>query len=338
MVGRDYCYQYGKVFILLRQFKRELDTTEKGFCNIATFTPVIRYYLVVRNNKIGTTIMSGLVLELQRDALNKNISVSDLLRKTLVVSKKLNIVEIETWVKNELYGYSSSEEAIPSYREIRGELAVFNPYHGLQPLYIRDVKLAEILSTREMGQSVGELDALLIDNKGKTLHVPFNQNTKNQLIKLMNVPLEPTLLVSHTEIVGILDAIRNEVLYWVLDLESREILGDRMSFTKEEKQAAAQVTYQITNNIQNMNNSQLQQDSAGANQSLVIYDTPKDFGVFIEQFKKIHEKLELDELQRRELNAEVSTMELQLKSPNPKQMCEHRGTLSYLNYQAILSF
>ncbi|MDE9447494.1 hypothetical protein KKJ04_18320 [Xenorhabdus bovienii] len=210
-------------------------------------------------------------------------------------------------------------------------LAVFNPYHGLQPLYIRDVKLAEILSTREMGQSVGELDALLIDNKGKTLHVPFNQNTKNQLIKLMNVPLEPTLLVSHTEIVGILDAIRNEVLYWVLDLESREILGDRMSFTKEEKQAAAQVTYQITNNIQNMNNSQLQQDSAGANQSLVIYDTPKDFGVFIEQFKKIHEKLELDELQRRELNAEVATMELQLKSPNPKQMIISESVKSIRN-------
>lgn len=39
--------------------------------------------------------MSGLVLELQRDSLNKDISVSDLLRKALMVSKKLAIPEIE---------------------------------------------------------------------------------------------------------------------------------------------------------------------------------------------------------------------------------------------------
>ena len=39
--------------------------------------------------------MSGLVLELQRDALNKNVNVSDLLRKAMVVSKKLGINEMK---------------------------------------------------------------------------------------------------------------------------------------------------------------------------------------------------------------------------------------------------
>ncbi|PHM48716.1 AbiTii domain-containing protein [Xenorhabdus sp. KK7.4] len=263
--------------------------------------------------------MSGLVLELQRDALNKNIRVSDLLRKALVVSKKLIIVEIETWVNNELNGYPSNEEAIPGYREIRGEVKVFNPYHGLQPLYM-NANLAEVLSTRKIGQPVGELDSLLNDHQGQNLQIPFNQNTKNQLIKLMNFPLEPVLLVSHTEIVGILEAIRNEVLNWALNLESRGILGDKMSFTKEEKQAAAQVTYQVTNNIQNMNNSQLQQDSAGANQTLIVNEAPKDFSNFIEQFKKVHENLELNELRRKELNTEIATMELQLDSPHPKQI------------------
>ena len=57
--------------------------------------------------------MSSLVFELQRDALNRNASVSDLLRKALVVSKKLKISEFEKWVTNELNGYS---EDIPDYR------------------------------------------------------------------------------------------------------------------------------------------------------------------------------------------------------------------------------
>lgn len=131
------------------------------------------------------------------------------------------------------------------------------------PLNMGSSKLAEILSTRKIGQPVSELDSLANEHKEDTLQVPFNQETKNQIISLMNIPLEPSLLVPRTEIVGILDAIRNEILNWSLDLESRGILGDGMSFTKEEKIAASKITYQVTNNIQNMNNSQFQQDSAG---------------------------------------------------------------------------
>jgi len=35
--------------------------------------------------------MTGLVIELQSDALNPNVRVSDLLRKALVISKKLSV-------------------------------------------------------------------------------------------------------------------------------------------------------------------------------------------------------------------------------------------------------
>ena len=38
--------------------------------------------------------MNSLVLELQRDALHKNVKVSDLLRKALVVAKKLEIKNV----------------------------------------------------------------------------------------------------------------------------------------------------------------------------------------------------------------------------------------------------
>ncbi|HIF5616173.1 TPA: hypothetical protein ACX3CR_004775, partial [Vibrio parahaemolyticus] len=67
-------------------------------------------------------LVDGLVLELQRDALNKTVSVADLLRKALVVSKKLQIIEMEAWICNELRGYENIEAIVPDYRKIRGEV------------------------------------------------------------------------------------------------------------------------------------------------------------------------------------------------------------------------
>lgn len=95
--------------------------------------------------------MSGLILELQADALDPHTRVSDLLRKALVISKKLGIDEIEHWIVNELNGYSEHEE-IPAYRKIRGEVKVWNPYHGWQPLNFGNPEHGEALSSRTIGQ------------------------------------------------------------------------------------------------------------------------------------------------------------------------------------------
>jgi hypothetical protein len=46
--------------------------------------------------------MSSSVLELQHDALQPDVRVIDLLRKSLVVAKKLGLGEFEEWVNAEL--------------------------------------------------------------------------------------------------------------------------------------------------------------------------------------------------------------------------------------------
>ena len=80
--------------------------------------------------------MSSLVLELQADAINQEVSCSDLLRKALVVSKKLEVDSIENWLYQELNGYSGSpSDEIPDYRIIRGQVKALNPYHGY-PTYL----------------------------------------------------------------------------------------------------------------------------------------------------------------------------------------------------------
>ena len=40
--------------------------------------------------------MTGIVLELQREALDKTVQISDLLRKAMLVARKLKVTEIES--------------------------------------------------------------------------------------------------------------------------------------------------------------------------------------------------------------------------------------------------
>lgn len=262
--------------------------------------------------------MSGLVLELQRDALDKEVDVSDLLRKAMVVSRKLRINEISDWISNELSGYPNNEDLIPEYREVRGQIKVFNPYRGWQPLNFSNAELGEELSKRKISQAIGEIGKLANSGDGSYLHVPFSQASKNFLMSRMDIALEPTLLVGSPVLHGILDHVRNAVLDWALDLESRGIVGDGMSFSLQEKSTASQVTYQITNNIGSMQNSQIQQDSQGASQVQNITLEQADIMRFLDAIKSARDDLGLDQDSKDELDTEIATIELQLASPKPK--------------------
>lgn len=88
-----------------------------------------------------------MVIELQRDALDRNVSITDLLRKSLVVARKLKIIEFEKWVSSELSGYSKTDE-IPDYRWATGSVQAWNPYHGWQSVMFEDNKMAAAVSRR----------------------------------------------------------------------------------------------------------------------------------------------------------------------------------------------
>ena len=251
--------------------------------------------------------------------MDKSVDVSDLLRKAMVVSRKLGINEIEDWIKRELSGYNKANE-IPEYREISGQVKVYNPYHGWQPLHFRDHKYAELLSKKKIGQAVGQLDSIRQNDTNGYLVVPFNDYTKNNLMSSMDIPLEPSLLVSDTQLYKILEGVRNEILNWSLDLESKGIIGDGMSFSKEEKKAASKISYHVTNNIGSMSNSQLQQDSPYSSQNLNVNIAGVELGDFIKELKASLNDLELEADEKAELKAEVLTLEHQLASPKPKDI------------------
>lgn len=54
--------------------------------------------------------MSGLVAELQRDALDHGVPVSHLLRNALVAARKLRVNEFSSWIDTELNGYPKPKE------------------------------------------------------------------------------------------------------------------------------------------------------------------------------------------------------------------------------------
>ena len=264
--------------------------------------------------------MSGLILELQADALNSKVQVTDLLRKAKAVSKKLRASEIEEWIEHELSGYQHLAD-VPDYRRVQGDLKCFNPVRGWMPLAVRDPKIAEAISTSPIVEPVSELEALTA-NKSGTLMRTFSPAQEKSLMDAMEYPFRPGLELSPSSLVAVVDAVRNRVLTWALDLEARGVLGEGMTFSNAEREAAHQVStsYHYTTNIGSMTGSQLQQHSSGAHQYQAT-TTGVDAATLVALVEAITanvDQLRLPADARAELLAELETLRAQAASPNPK--------------------
>ncbi|EJM7847168.1 TPA: hypothetical protein NJ307_004499 [Vibrio parahaemolyticus] len=264
--------------------------------------------------------MSGLVLELQRDALDNSFEISNLLRKALVISRKLGVNEIESWLAQELNGYTVSENELPDYREIRGTLKVHNPVRGLIPFNIKDPELSAFLSSRRIGQPISELESLVSTNTDGYLTMNFPPQEREDLMRNMTLPMEPILQIGINQVHGILDSLRSEILNWALELEQKGIVGEGMTFSNNEKKAAESVTYKITNNIGSMQNSQIQQATDNSQQSQELSISNEDIAQFIEFLKLSLTQLDLNKDEQAEIEAEIVTIDSQLASPRPKKL------------------
>ncbi len=227
--------------------------------------------------------MSSLVHEIQLDAANAAVGVSALLRKALIVSTKLHVSEDVAWIRSELQGYANAEgDEVPSYRRLRGIPQVHNPFHGYIPLQMPPETHERVCSV-PLRSSVAEIENLIETSEG-TIRLTFNAQLADYLMRNMEVAMQPSLVFSTSVFVGILDSVRNRVLQWALDLESAGVLGDGLSFTPVEVQAAQQVTHN-TITIGTMNNSQLQQLSSGS-QSLRIEENREELSSLLAEVKQ----------------------------------------------------
>jgi len=260
--------------------------------------------------------MSSVIIELQREALDRNVPVSDLLRKSFVVSRKLGLHEFRSWIEKELTGYGDSDT--PEYREVRGQIRGWNPYNGWIPLYFEDFKDAERYSKRKTSQSIAQLEHLVNPGEDQsTLQMPFSHEVQQRLSTGFGFPTQVSLFTDRVAILGIIDAVRTILLNWSLKLEEDGILGEGLAFSVEEKDAAAQTPQSITNFFGPVQNVQVQQDSPGAVQIAAAVDIA---GVtqFIERFQPSIGDLGLSPEYAAELQSEVEILRAQVNSPKPK--------------------
>ncbi|MGV5527663.1 AbiTii domain-containing protein [Pseudomonas sp. XP1] len=206
--------------------------------------------------------MDSLVLELQRDVLDRTIHIPDLLRKALLVSRKLKIKDIEEWLNDELNGYEL--RSVPDYRLLTGELKAFNPRQGWIPVDMGGELHASMCETPAR-DSVSQIIDLVERTEIGTVMVKFPADLNAAFRNLMRTDFQPALHVPVHKLVRILDVTKTKVLDFALDLEARGILGEGIRFTKAEEQLAQSITYN-TINIEKMENSQLQQSSQGSGQ------------------------------------------------------------------------
>lgn len=184
--------------------------------------------------------MTGLVEQLQAEALNPSVSVSTLLRKVKVAAVKLRLEDTVEWADKELKGYT---ESVPPYRIARGRCMGFNPYHGWSVVG-GDAKVVDALSQRAIGQAISSLEELVTGEKDQ-LMISLPAKTANSIKSNNPACHDVALFISQADLTAMIDHVRNLVLDWALDLEKAGIMGEGLSFTPLEQQKAASTSMNI---------------------------------------------------------------------------------------------
>lgn len=263
--------------------------------------------------------MESIVLELQREALQQQTSVSILLRKAYTLSRKLKVEEFTKWAELELHGYKDAED-LPDYRVVYGEIKAFNPYQGYIPAYFH-TEIDELIKKKDTLSPINEIELLVKQgekNRGM-LMFKFPPQIQKSLMRMIEVDFEVSLHFPVSQYTNILDKVRNIILEWTLKLEEEGVLGEGMTFSEKEKEMAVKSTAPIINHIGTMINSQLQQNTEHSTQTLNVEEfNVESLHSLISDLEKLQEEVQ-DPAAKQELASEIEVLQSQVKSPNPKQ-------------------
>lgn len=193
--------------------------------------------------------MSEIVLELQREAMNKEIDIETLLRKAYVIARKLKLLDFEEWVKCEQSGYGKKE--VPEYRKVKGEIKAWNPMYGWIPVILQDSQVEETLTSRKLQNSISELADLYKNTEEALLIMNLPAECNRLLSKYCGFNTKYSLQFGKNQIYSILSEVRNRILEWSLILEDSGILGSNLMFTDEERKIAVERS-EIANYIINV--------------------------------------------------------------------------------------
>jgi len=171
-----------------------------------------------------------LVGEIRSEAISGNTSVLPLLRKCQVLASLLRNSDLKQWVSRELNGYNSVED-LPKYRILRVQsVGNFVGAFGRTlnnapiPLAALGASNAKVLSRSCFMDGVGTIEGLLSGKKDDRLAevwpADFIGAHASKFYEGYNL-IQAYKLISRSDVTGLLEAMRNKVLEFVLELEER---------------------------------------------------------------------------------------------------------------------
>jgi hypothetical protein len=172
----------------------------------------------------------SLLHEIQEAAIDANTSLAVVLRKCMVLAARLGHEPFKKWVDQELGGYPQAVD-LPMYRRISG-IASIGHFAGPLGAAMNNVplRLAPIpadmrgrYETAEFREGIAKLEDMSRRDEGQLL-----ERWSGDLVALVSRKFfeDYVLLAAHKEIprhavVGVLDAVRNRVLKFALEIEAQ---------------------------------------------------------------------------------------------------------------------
>jgi hypothetical protein len=270
--------------------------------------------------------LAALILELQRNALNIEVKVSELLWKTLAVATKLGLSDMVEWAQKELNGYKCNQEC-PDYRRLRGNIVAQNSVSREWCPVVEgcpsgteknaDESILQKIQQRPVLQSLPSIESLLADSSNKTFRAELNEYAQAHFRQQDPTFISFSIELAPSQFEGILATIRTMILQWALQLEKDGVLGEDMSFSDKERETVDRSSI-VYNNINNFGTATIQQGTKDSTQSIGNIDTASLLSL-VQALREDISSFNMANQTEAELEAELQTIEAQAKSPSPKR-------------------
>jgi AbiTii len=178
----------------------------------------------------------GLVEQLQADAMDDSVPISNLLRKAKTAAVKLKQNDIADWIEHEMSGYHARAD-LPEYRKLHASLTFRNPLRGWCPVIGGEHEV-------QFGNSIAEIFALL-EGGGSVVMGPVPVKVSKRVSQDAGFNVEVKRQISKAALAAILEAVRNVIHDWALNLERAGISGEGISFSQNEAERAQSVVVNI---------------------------------------------------------------------------------------------
>jgi hypothetical protein len=268
---------------------------------------------------MSAATMATLIEQIQRDCVDNTASVSALLRKVKLAATKLGVPQVESWVNNELNGYS---ETLPDYRIVHGTPMARCPDTGTHPLLLGPG--VEWLCKKGVGESIASLEHCLASGSNE-LMISFPASITSELNKANGSRASYYLSISANQLVRIIDRVRTLILDWAAKLEKAGVVGTDFSFSEGDKQKAATMQINI-GSVENFTGNLGQGNVSGSIVSNAGLDV-EAVRALVRELRKYGTELTRAGADATSLDARIAAIEAELQKAAP-DASKLRGFLS----------